>query len=215
MNGKPTDSECLFRASAFGHASTVSALIAGGADPNERDEYGRTPLYFASGGGHASTVSALIAGGADPNLAGNEGWAPIHHAANLFDKNVVASLLAGGANPNARLDDGRTPLHLVATQKNTDVMEVLLAGGADPTVRCERGRTPRDCSHGLRGQALLDAAYRAAELDAALPPAVSRLEALEAENAQLRQQRDALRGALEGVLSSEPAPVVLPPKKRF
>ena len=45
-------------------AEAVDALIAGGADPNARDERDRTPLYWAVENGYREVINALLDAGA-------------------------------------------------------------------------------------------------------------------------------------------------------
>ena len=63
----------LTNAVASGDESTVSALLAGGADVNERASGGRTPLILAVIFGHTELVRVLFKAGADPELRDNLG----------------------------------------------------------------------------------------------------------------------------------------------
>ncbi|MFF8994282.1 ankyrin repeat domain-containing protein [Streptomyces sp. NPDC014983] len=56
----------LCAAACWGHAGTVRALLAHGADPNRREDHGtgRTPLEWALAGPHAGTADHLTAAGA-------------------------------------------------------------------------------------------------------------------------------------------------------
>lgn len=58
----------LHVAAAFGEVEAVEALLAAGADPNERNEIGENGMQWAWFWGHATTVEALLNGGADPEL---------------------------------------------------------------------------------------------------------------------------------------------------
>ena len=56
----------LHHAAAAGDTSTVLNFIRAGADPNERDQHGRTALYYAVSKGHSSLVGELLKEGAKP-----------------------------------------------------------------------------------------------------------------------------------------------------
>ena len=46
----------LSEASAGGHADTIKLLLSLGASPNNRGQFGRTPLYRAAFAGHLDAV---------------------------------------------------------------------------------------------------------------------------------------------------------------
>jgi ankyrin repeat protein len=51
-----------------GHDEVVELLLAAGADPNLKGDYGRTALVVASLHSHAEVVESLLQYGADPSL---------------------------------------------------------------------------------------------------------------------------------------------------
>ena len=53
-------------AAYHGHAATVAALLARGADPDRPNDRGQTPLAGAVFKGEQEVIDALLAGGADP-----------------------------------------------------------------------------------------------------------------------------------------------------
>ena len=53
-----------------------------GADVNERDDSGETPLHVAAAVGHSHLVRALVREfGANVNARGRSDWAPLHRLA--------------------------------------------------------------------------------------------------------------------------------------
>ena len=56
-------------AAAGAETEVLGVLLAHGADPNQLDRVGRSPLYDAVTHGREPAVRALLEGGADPNLA--------------------------------------------------------------------------------------------------------------------------------------------------
>ena len=58
----------MSEASSQGKDDIVQYLIDLGADPNARNEMGRSPLFRASFNGHLTTVKLLLSVGGDPDL---------------------------------------------------------------------------------------------------------------------------------------------------
>ena len=80
----------LTQAVTSGDASEVSALLANGADVNERTGGGQTPLILATIFGHTHLISLLLDAGADPQLRDNLGlnavdWAQRRGATEAID----------------------------------------------------------------------------------------------------------------------------------
>jgi len=59
-----TDISKLLEAAYKGLTEVAKALIAAGADVNQADNDGWTPLHWAAGEGHTEVAEALIAAGA-------------------------------------------------------------------------------------------------------------------------------------------------------
>ena len=79
----------LTQAVSSGDASAVSALIANGANVNERTGGGQTPLILATIFGHTHLIPLLLQAGADPHLRDNLGlnaidWAQRRGAAEAI-----------------------------------------------------------------------------------------------------------------------------------
>lgn len=97
----------LALAAHAGDEQAVRALIAAGADPNEADAQGYTPLAWAARGGqplgphvcqpqderHLATVRALLKLGADPTIPDKRGWLP-ERIARHHKQDGAAALLA-------------------------------------------------------------------------------------------------------------------------
>jgi ankyrin repeat protein len=128
-------------------------LLNGGAKPDARDEWGRSPLHYAASSGSYNIAKLLIERGADVNALDADAQTPLHKAVDvsrskekMFDNYAVAILLlAHGANPN--IQDKyyfRTPLHYAARNGAVDIVKEMLERGADPTIRDHKGKTPLD-----------------------------------------------------------------------
>jgi cytohesin len=116
VNGKySNDPNCESPDCWRGYNNMVRFLLNHGADPNCRDEVGRTPLHNAIDNESADIAMILArAKGADLSLADIYGRSPIHTAIREGMVNLVKYLLSHGVNANISDYDGNTPLHEVA-----------------------------------------------------------------------------------------------------
>ena len=89
---------------------TVEALLQAGADPNDQDDQGLTPLHEAVILYRTEIVEILLKGGADQRIQDFEhGWTPLHYAA--VDKMAaIAKIL---------LSDQRTVAEMAETRKTS------------------------------------------------------------------------------------------------
>jgi len=68
------------KAASRGDTASLLELLEDGADVNELDADGRTPVLLATRGNHVDTVRALVEAGADPNIADRQGTTALQHA---------------------------------------------------------------------------------------------------------------------------------------
>jgi len=73
------------------------ALLDAGADPNARDEKGKTALHFAAEKGDIENVQHLLQNKSDPDIEDDEGNMPLHIAASRGNVSVFKALIDGGA----------------------------------------------------------------------------------------------------------------------
>ena len=122
----------LLRASSYGHIDIVNALLAAGANKDQANERGWTPLNAAAYKGHIECVKSLLAAGANKDQANDEGgWTPLNNAANEGHIECVKSLLAAGANKDQANIHGHTPLDSAAEKGHTEIVAVLEAAAAE------------------------------------------------------------------------------------
>lgn len=89
-----------------------------GADVNQSDKFGRSPLHVASAVDYAEMVEFLIQNGANHKAVTNgENQYPIHYAAKNDAVKSIRMLLAYGADINARDHKNRTPLQVNNSSK--------------------------------------------------------------------------------------------------
>jgi ankyrin repeat protein len=121
-----------------GDLKTVRRLVTEGADINEEDAVGGTPLHLAARGGHAigphscrteaddrpAIVAAMIELGADVNArdrrprvpGGSSGWTPLLVALHHGQFKTARVLLEHGADANIKSDQGMTALEMAEVE---------------------------------------------------------------------------------------------------
>jgi len=77
-----TGNTLLMLASYHGHAETVAALVALGADPDRTNDRGQSPLAGSIFKGEDDVVLVLLAAGADPDV----GTPSARATAQMFDR---------------------------------------------------------------------------------------------------------------------------------
>jgi ankyrin repeat protein len=116
---------------------TVEAALASGANPEERDNRGRTLLMMAAAKGHDAIVQQLIAAGVKVNTRTRSGWTALMYAVDGGHDDVVQRLLAAGAKVNTGANT-RSLLMMAAARGHDAVVQRLLAA----KVNNVNGRTP-------------------------------------------------------------------------
>ena len=120
----------LHSATAGGHMSTVSILLAAGANANAKTR-GRdlTALHYASSKGYGDIARKLIEAGADVNAKDASGNAPAHRAASQGRLAVLKVLFTEDTELGTKIDErdscGSTPL-LVAAEAGQDECAICL-----------------------------------------------------------------------------------------
>jgi ankyrin repeat protein len=127
----------LFAATVTGDATRVKMALRAGADPEQKDGEGTTPLYAASVNGEAEIARLLLAAGACPDTEsggpGSEGT-PLCAAACWGHTETVRELLEHGADPSLREDHGtgRSPLEWANSGPHAETAELLTAARGTP-----------------------------------------------------------------------------------
>lgn len=131
-------------------------LLSKGADINNKDIMGRSPLYWTLFYEKKDALEFLLSKGANIEARDDFGSTPIHWAAGLNFKGgeeIVKILLEKGANVNARNNEGYTPLHSATflwlrneegLETNLKMVSLLIEHGADLTARNKEGKTAMD-----------------------------------------------------------------------
>lgn len=115
------------KASYFGahHLLFLTLNKLAGADPNEIDSQGRTPLFYAP---TIEVARFLIENGADPGVVDNTGASPLFTVPG--GSGVVDFLVKEcDLDPNGKNQDGNSILHIT---HDSELLKDVLASGAAP-----------------------------------------------------------------------------------
>ncbi len=130
---------------ALSNTNILQALLDAGANPNIKNNDGRTPLSVAVENGPPEAVKLLLAAKADPNAGTLD--APLLWAIHKSDVANAQLLLQAGANPNAKgmvnwpVNFGSTsypggtsvtPIFLAVSHNQFPMVQLLLKYKADP-----------------------------------------------------------------------------------
>jgi ankyrin repeat protein len=114
-----------------GDRKAALALIASGANVNQAQPDGSTPLHWAVYRVDRELVTALLRRGATAGVVNQYGASPLAEAARIANVELAGMLLEAGANANVSNDDGQTPLMLAARTGNVAMARLLVEHGAD------------------------------------------------------------------------------------
>ena len=128
---------------AVSQGDTVKALqfIRSGANVNELDANGSSPLMTACRWGNIAMVRLLLNNGAKADEPRSvKGRTPLMISCAYYGGITITKLLVDkGANINAAAKDGTTALMLAAGNVKLDVVEYLLSKGANATAKDSNG----------------------------------------------------------------------------
>src|SRR3977135_3905465 len=114
-----------------GDRKAALAMIAAGADVNQAQPDGATPLHWAGYRVDRELVATLLKKGARPNAVNKYGASPLAEAVRVANAEMVGMLLEVGADVNVANEDGQDALMLAARTGNVAVAKLLVEHGAD------------------------------------------------------------------------------------
>ena len=136
--------KALQRAAQDGDLPLAQALVAAGADFDQPNDLGSSPLTNAVLRSHEDVVAFLLERGADANRRSANGIPLLHEAAAKGDTGIARLLIQHGARMDAADILGRTALHYAAGEGRLEVAQVLLAHGAGAAAMDFHMQTPLD-----------------------------------------------------------------------
>ncbi len=121
----------LHRAAHDGDAAAIRALIAEGADPEEKDADGRTALIVAAFASQDDALAALVEGGADVNAQDKIGYDAVTIAAVADDPELMSLALKLGNRPdNIHTNWNGTALIAASHLGHAEVVRRLIAAAS-------------------------------------------------------------------------------------
>ena len=141
-------------------------LLEYGANPNLKDDSGRTALDIAILWCMPDIVKLLLIYGADPNLRDAKGITPLMKTAILGiqdarptnDKlQIIMHLIDAGAKINAQAPNGKTALMYAVGNSRIEIVELLITSGASLSIEDKMGNRACDIiSQGVTPQQRID-----------------------------------------------------------
>ena len=139
-------------------STTISVLLARGAEPNVTDPVtGTTPLLSSAGTGDAQCVDLLLKAGARVDAEDSAHATSVWQAALGGNPAVLERFIEMGVDPNRPNKQGVTPLMVAAASGNKEIVDILLRHHVEQCAVDVRGRSARDMAYQHRYSALVEA----------------------------------------------------------
>nr|XP_021518724.1 neurogenic locus notch homolog protein 4 isoform X1 [Meriones unguiculatus] len=133
----------LHLAARFSRPTAARRLLEAGANPNQPDRAGRTPLHTAVAADAREVCQLLLANRRTAvDARTDDGTTALMLAARLAVEDLVEELTAARADVGARDKRGKTALHWAAAVNNARAARCLLQAGADKDAQDSREQTP-------------------------------------------------------------------------
>jgi len=123
----------------------VRACLNGGADVNQKDRGGYTPLHYAAG--HCKLKLKEVPG---KETTVGETTYKAYSQVTVCSLEIISLLLSKGANIDGVDAEGKTALHLAASLGALDAVDLLVSRGANLGIRDQFGNTALDYATLLR-----------------------------------------------------------------
>lgn len=128
-------------AAEIGDTTKVKNLLKKGANINERDRFGRTPLIYAALNGHNRIINMLLESQADIHAKDHFDQTAFIAAVNRGHVNTAEILLKNGANPSAPNSEDELPIFIAFEREDFEMVDLLLKHGIKINTKGKKGRT--------------------------------------------------------------------------
>ena len=112
-------------ASSLGSLKFIYLLVDNGAEINQRDFQGKTPLIYAVENNKIEAIAVLLDLGADINAEDITKETALWKGVKQENENIVKLLLNGGANAYAENNDGITPIYFAKRKRLDSILSLL------------------------------------------------------------------------------------------
>jgi hypothetical protein len=135
------DETALLYSTRRGDLDMVTAVLAGGADPNLSNSKGEAPLMLIHDEDGAKLIPVLVNAGATVNQEDHNGDTALTRAARNSNPEIVKALLDAGAFVNAANHAGKTALMIAAKESEDENVSLIIAAGADVNLVDREGKS--------------------------------------------------------------------------
>ncbi len=126
----------IHKAARRGNVKEIEQLLDSCAEPDTKDENGRTPLHIAALYGRTEVVKLLLKHGGDVEARDNNNFSPLYFAALNNRVGVIEQLVSSGAKVDGQNGKfGTTALFAAVDQGRENTAKVLLKHGAEVNFR--------------------------------------------------------------------------------
>lgn len=124
----------------------LQVSLTEGANANEQDGEGRTPLIHAAIDNRLEAAKALVEAGASVDVQDNLGNSALHYAAQEHHAEIASLLIQHRAKVDVQDRHGNTPLWRAVfnSRGREELISILLGAGADRNHRNKHGKSPID-----------------------------------------------------------------------
>lgn len=147
--GDDTDATPLILATLKGSLAICRMLIERGANVNQRNSNGHTPVKYAGSKNHKELLQYLLDCGGDPNARDHIGDTPLHRVASMEHHECLRILLTHPKSKptisiNAQNNLGNTALHLACEGDDATTALILIDHGASAEILNKEKESPLD-----------------------------------------------------------------------